>query len=136
MNDSLTEQSNNLTATVKALQDAFDQKFLQTSANYSNLTSQVTAEIAALGDTVHAKNMALNNSLSELSKHIDSSHQQMKIEVTQEQKAMGDKISSLSTEIVVLRSQQVLPASRHSSYTILMFHSLHAYISIRNIYCS
>eukprot|EP01036_Dinobryon_divergens_P031611 gene31612-41044_t len=104
--DSLTEQSNNSSASARAIQEVFDQKFLQISANYSNLTSQVTAEIAALSDTLHVKNTALNNSLSEISMHTDTSHQQMKKELQQEQKAVGDKISSLSTEIVVLKSQQ------------------------------
>lgn len=112
--DSLTEQSNNSSASARAIQEVFDQKFLQISANYSNLTSQVTAEIAALSDTLHVKNTALNSSLSEISMHTDTSHQQMKKELEQEQKAVGDKISSLSTEIVVLKSQQVIGS--HSSY--------------------
>ena len=112
--DSLTEQSNNSSASARAIQEVFDQKFLQISANYSNLTSQVTAEIAALSDTLHVKNTALNSSLSEISMHTDTSHQQMKKELEQEQKAVGDKISSLSTEIVVLKSQQVIGS--HLSY--------------------
>ena len=105
--DALSEQSNNCTASAKAIQETLDQKLTLFSANYSNLTAHFTTEIATLSGQTHAQNTALNNSISENLLRTESAHQQLRKDVEQEQKMLVENISSVSSDIVALRSQQV-----------------------------